>query len=328
MFKKYARILVAAGLILAATRSIGFASDKLNAPSLSHFIMGVFYDDLGDVDRAIGEYKKALSADDEITAIRLSLAAGFIRKKDLTKAAQELKRVISLDPEAVEPHAILAALYSIQDKKEQAQNEYESALKNASKLNPNDVGLYQALGALYLKQNKLKEALGVYRIISVLSPDDPKAHFYLGTVYAELKDYWLCEAELKQALELNPDYSEALNYLGYEYVEWGKDLNKAEKLIRKAVKLEPGNGAYIDSLGWVYYKKGKFRKAAELLEKAASLMEDPAIYGHLGDTYFKLNEAGKAKLNWKKSLELDSKQEKIRKKIEALDKNAGNAKPN
>jgi uncharacterized protein HemY len=55
-------------------------------------------------------------------------------------------------------------------------------------------------------------------------------------------------------------------------------------------------------------------------------MEDPVIYGHLGDVYFKLKEFDKAKLNWQKSLKLDEKQEKVKEKLDSLNKNAGSAK--
>ena len=328
MFKKNIQILLAAGLILAFTSGSLFASDKLNPSALSHYIMGVFYDDIGDPVKAIEEYKQALSQDEQAAMIHLNLAVSLIKHNDLPAAADELKRVVSLDPEAVEPHAILAILYSVQNKADLALAEYESALKQATKLNPKDIEIYHALGALYLKQDKLKEAFQTYRIICALSPADPKAHFYLGIIYGELKDYALCEKEIKQALELDPDYAEALNYLGYEYIEWNKDLHQAETLIKKALSLEPDNGAYADSLGWLYYKQAKIKEAKELLKRAASLMEDPVIYDHLGDVYFKLKEIDQAKLNWQKSLKLDARQDSVKKKIEALGKNVGSAKSN
>ena len=94
--------------------------------------------------------------------------------------------------------------------------------------------------------------------------------------------------------------AEALNFLGYNYVEQDKNLGDAERLIKRAIKIDPANGAYIDSLGWLYFKKNRFNEAKKTLEKAASLMEDPVIYEHLGETYLKLKDIDKAKLNWNK----------------------------
>ena len=319
MVKKSIPILLAAGLLIASTAgSILFASQKPDSSALSHFIMGTLCDDLGDVDGAIKEFRKALSIDAEASPIRVNLAISLIKNNKQAQAEEELKRAVKSGPEAVEAHAILAILYSVQDKSDLAISEYETALKCASKLNPKDIGIYQGLGALYLKENKLKEAESTFRTVSALTPSEPKAHFFLGVVYQEMKKFDLCEEELKKALKLDPDYHEALNFLGYEYVEWGRDLNEAQKLINKAISLDPDNGAYIDSLGWLNYKKGKTQEALKLLEKASSLMEDPVIYDHLGDVYFKLKEFDKAKLNWQKSLKLDEKQEKVREKLQKL----------
>jgi Tfp pilus assembly protein PilF len=101
-------------------------------------------------------------------------------------------------------------------------------------------------------------------------------------------------------------------------VEEDKNLEEAAKLIRKALEMEPGNGAYIDSLGWFYFKKGKYAEALKELERASSLLSDPVIYEHLGDTYFKMGNPGKAKINWEESLKLDPQQDQVKKKIEGL----------
>ncbi|MFA4989340.1 MAG: tetratricopeptide repeat protein [Candidatus Omnitrophota bacterium] len=325
MLKKFLSIL-AVGIVILAARSVVFASDKKVSSSLSHYIMGVVYADLGDLDNAIKEYRKALLADDKVALIHLNLAISLIKQNAPAAAVEELKEIEKLAPDSIEPHAILAILYSSQDKVDLAVSEYETALLKASKISPRDIDIYKSLGVLYLKQNKLNEAQGIYRLILALSPQDPEAHFYLGNVYWELKQGSLFEQELKKALELNPDYAEALNFLGYAFVEQNRNLRQAEIMIRKALRLEPDNGAYIDSLGWLYFKKGRTREAKKLLEKAASLMEDPVIYDHLGDAYFKLKEIAKAKLNWQKSLGLSPKQESVKKKIEGLEKNAGSTK--
>ena len=81
------------------------------------------------------------------------------------------------------------------------------------------------------------------------------------------------------------------------------------------MKIEPDNAAYIDSLGWVYFKKGIFDKAVEELERASLLLADPVIYDHLGDAYLKKRNVEKAKQNWRKSLELDANQDKVKEKL-------------
>jgi Tfp pilus assembly protein PilF len=296
------------------------ALDKNSSFALSHYIMGVIQEDLGNIDEAIQEYKKALKVDNDNLVIHLNLASSYIKKSDTAGAIEELNRASGIDPEAIEPHALLALLYSSKGDFDLATREYEIALKNASKLQPKNIDIYKSLGAIYLQQKKFKDAENTYRLIIDLSPNDAQAHFYLANVYNELSKNVLAEKELRRALELKPDFHQALNFLGYLYVEENRNLDEAETMIRKALELEPDNGAYVDSLGWLYFKKGNASESLKELQKATSLLEDPVIYDHLGDVYLKINDRAKAKLNWEKSLEFDPKQDKVKNKIEELNK--------
>lgn len=294
---------------------------KEDAQGLSHYIVGVYYEDLGDLDKAIQEYKKALAANPNSALLHLNLASVFIKKDQTALAIEQLKQSIGVAPEAIEPHVILALVYAAQHKADLASQEYTLALKNAAKLQPKNIEIYKSLGAIYLQQRKLKEAEGIFKLITGMDPQDPQAHFYLGSIYFDLKDNSSVEKELNAALKLKPDYHEALNFLGYFYLEQDKNIDRAGQLIRKALVFQAQNGAYIDSLGWFYFKKGKFKEALRELEKAASLLSDPTIYDHLGDTYLKLGNRDNAKLNWEKSLKLDSTQENIKSKLLKLTSN-------
>ncbi|MDI6605778.1 MAG: tetratricopeptide repeat protein, partial [Candidatus Omnitrophota bacterium] len=128
-----------------------FALDKKASSALSHYIMGIMHEDLGDIDKAIQEYQKALSADKESSVIHLSLASGYLKKNDLPSAIEELKASIAIDPEAIEPRAILALIYTSQNKPELARSEYEAALKNAARLHPDNADIYKTLGILYVQ---------------------------------------------------------------------------------------------------------------------------------------------------------------------------------
>ncbi|MCX5697877.1 MAG: tetratricopeptide repeat protein [Candidatus Omnitrophica bacterium] len=313
--KKTTVLFCFASFLLA--RGIALSSDKNTAAALSHYIVASVYDRQGELQKAIPEYKAALKADFENTDIHVGLASTYIKDNNIPKAIEELGLAVKFDPEAVEPHALLAILYSVQNKTEDANREYEIALQNASKLEPKNPDIYKTLGVIYLQQKKYQSALDMYRIILELSPGDAQAHFYIADIYEQLHNRPAAERELKKSLELAPDYADALNYLGYLYIEENRNLGAAETMINKALKIEPDNGAYLDSLGWLYFKKGKTKEAVRLLDRASILLEDPVIYDHLGDVNFSLRDNQKAILNWHKSLKLDPSQENVKKKIEA-----------
>ena len=290
-------------------------TNKEDTRSLSHYIVGTYCESLGDLEGATWEYHKAQETDPQSSLLHLNLASVFIQKNNPAEAIKELKQSIALAPEAVQPHALLALVYAVQNKVGLADEEYLLALQNATKSEPKNIDIYKGLGAIYLQQNKLKQAESIFKLVLNLAPADAQAHFYLGNIYYGLKDYSAVEKELKSAVELKPDYSEALNFLGYFYLEQDKFIEQAGVLIQEALALDPENGAYLDSFGWFYYKKGKFKEALSYLEKAASFFSNPEIYDHLGDVFLKLGNFANAKLNWEKSLKLDSGNDKVKAKL-------------
>jgi tetratricopeptide (TPR) repeat protein len=310
-------VLLCAGMVFAGAGR-AFAFDRQTAASLSRYIMAGVYEKQGDVNRAIQEYKKALAANEKNAVIHLSLAAAYIKNNQLPEAIAEINRSSELEPDAVEPYAVLALLYFSQDKMAEAGKAYEKALKNAVKNEPKNIHIYKSLGILYLQQKQYKQAQEAFTVVVGLESKDYEAHFYLANILDEQKKRPDAIKQLQTVLELKPDYHPALNYLGYVYVEENRNLSEAEKMIKKALQLDTRNGAYVDSLGWLYFKQGRTQDAIRELERASSLLEDPVIFDHLGDAYFKMKNLEKAKQNWEKSLKLDPEQETVKKKLEKL----------
>lgn len=156
--------------------------------------------------------------------------------------------------------------------------------------------------------------------------------YSLSSVYSFAKDYAKSEEQLRIILEADPNDATANNDLGYIMADQGKNLEEAEKLIRKAVELDltakkngakvrtdddpnNANAAYLDSLGWVLFRRGQFPAARDWLEKAVNLpggTEDPTVWDHLGDVYFRMKDTTRAGTAWKKAHDL-YEQEKRRK---------------
>ena len=302
-------------LALSILPAQALAGHKEDTKSLSHYMVGVYCESLGDLEGAVREYQKALVTDPQSSLLHSNLGLVFIQKNNPVLAIKELKQSVVLAPDAVEAHALLALVYAAQDKADLAAGEYLLALENASQSEPENIDIYKGLGAVYLQQKKIKQAEDIFKRILNMSPVDPQAHFYLGNIYYDLKDYPSAEKELKSAVKLKPDYHEALNFLGYFYLEQNKNIDQAGLMIKQALVFEPENAAYLDSLGWFYYKKGKPKEALSYLERAASFLTDPVIYDHLGDVFLKLSNADSAKLNWEKSLKLDSQSTKVKAKL-------------
>jgi Tfp pilus assembly protein PilF len=126
------------------------------------------------------------------------------------------------------------------------------------------------------------------------------------------------EAELRAALDDDPDDELVLNNLGYNLADQGRNLAEAEQLIRRAIEIDrderarsgspdPESGMYLDSLGWVLFRRGRLDEARTALEQAASLpdtTDDPVVWDHLGDVRFRLRDRTAARTAWTKAIEL------------------------
>ena len=111
------------------------------------------------------------------------------------------------------------------------------------------------------------------------------------------------EKDFLFALSLYPDQPLVLNYLGYSWIDFGKNLKEAQNFIKKAILLRPNDGYFVDSLGWSYYRLGNYDKAVETLEEAVSLVpNDPIINDHLGDALWRAGYENEAIFQWNRAL--------------------------
>jgi len=169
----------------------------------------------------------------------------------------------------------------------------------------------EALGRARLIGEDYAAALPIYdAIVKNMSEEDIKKDtqplYFRGICYEREEQWNLAEADFKKVLEIEPDNADALNYLGYTWVDRGEHLKEAFDMIRKAIDLEPNSGAIVDSLGWAHYKLGEYEQARVKLEDATALSPSSAtIIDHLGDVYWKLGRFREAGYQWNRALEFD-----------------------
>jgi len=286
--------------------------------SLAHYAMGQMYDLLGLPNRAVLEYEEAAQFDDASYLIHLRLGANYARLDMLEKAESELRLVRQYNEQDLQSRYLLALIYSTQKDYDKAAQEYEFILKSFSEAEPKNIEIYGYLGQLYYSQKKYNQAIEQFEKVREIDPENADVLYLLGSLYLEVKDKEKAIELLKRSVEINPDHDGSLNTLGYLYAEDGRNLDEAERLISRALKVSPDNGAYLDSLGWVYYQKEQYQKALDLFIRADKSLQDPVIYDHMGDAYFKLGQYDQALKHWERSLELLPDQKLVLEKIEKV----------
>ncbi len=183
----------------------------------------------------------------------------------------------------------------------------ENYLSKLEKKYQNRLEVFYKLGEVNHIQKNYENAINYFSTaISKIDETDEKFWYLFysrGMSYERSSKWELAEKDFLRALKLSPDQPLTLNYLGYSWIDLGKNIDEAHKLIQKAVKLRPNDGYFVDSLGWAYYRMGQYKKAVSELEKAVSLVpNDPIINDHLGDAMWRAGYKYEAIYQWKRAL--------------------------
>lgn len=288
-------------------------------------------------DEALVLLDRLLEGDPQNLDIALQKTLVYVEEKAYAKAIQTLLPVVESKKEDVRLHLYLATLYEENNEIEKAISAYQALLdrhpkafdarirlgylyfyrlKNiddaliqgnqAKQIDPQRVESYLFTGLVLHDSKRYDDAVTVFLEGIEKKPLLPDLHFHLGATFDKLNRFDEMVQQMEQAIDLDADHANALNYLGYTYADKGILLDKAIELINRALVVRPNDGYFIDSLAWAYYKQGRVKDAIGLLQKAVSTIpDDPIIHEHLGEVYLKDNRNELAKEAWERSLELN-----------------------
>ncbi len=206
--------------------------------------------------KAVANYKLASEKLTEETVPKRSLALEFLvaaygpdKLADPTLAEPVVQRMIELAPNEPANYFQLAKIYEDSGEYELAEATY---LKGRD-AKPNEPTVYLTVAGYYNRQGDFEKLIENIRKNIELEPSNPEAHYRLATYSWDKasRDFRLSDKEKMQiildgitavdkALELKPDYVEAMTYKGLllrtqALVE--KDPKKQQELIRQGTAL-------------------------------------------------------------------------------------------
>ena len=202
-------------------------------------------------------------------------------------------------------------------------------LKGVTAEDSKDIEAVMALGNIERGRKKFADCVVTYsQGIDILPKTSDKSadkntwvyYYYRGICEERSKQWSKAEADMRKALDMQPEQPHVLNYLGYSWIDQGINLDEGMKMIKRAVDQRPDDGYIVDSLGWAYYRIGNYEDAVKNLERAIDLKpEDPTINDHLGDAYWRVGRTLEAKFQWAHARDLKPEPDdlpKIEAKIE------------
>ena len=191
-------------------------------------------------------------------------------------------------------------------------------LKTVTTEDPKDIEAIMALGNIERGRKKFADCVTTYsQGIDALPQASEKTnwiyYYYRGICEERSKQWSKAEADMRKALDLQPEQPHVLNYLGYSWIDQGINLDEGMKMIKRAVDQRPDDGYIVDSLGWAYFRIGNFEDAVKNLERAIDLKpEDPTINDHLGDAYWQNGRPIEARYQWRRALQFGPQEDEIK----------------
>ncbi|OAQ41624.1 hypothetical protein A5893_00495 [Pedobacter psychrophilus] len=185
---------------------------------------------------------------------------------------------------------------------------------------PNQYALYFYTGFGYLQEGNAKKAISYFNNALNFDIDNLgiKAQIFsgLGDAYQAEKKYKESVIAYNEALIIEPKNTYTLNNYAYYLSLRNEDLAKAEKMSDLSNQLEPNNAAFEDTYAWILFKLKKYDAAKDWMQKAIKNNPNSATqFEHLGDILFKQGDVNNALINWKKSLQINSNNDLLQKKI-------------
>jgi tetratricopeptide (TPR) repeat protein len=176
--------------------------------------------------KAIANYTKAAEVEQDPQIKRLALeylvnAYGPDKLNDPSQAEPILLRMVEMDPKEPTTYFGLANIYEQSGDYERA----EQMLVKAREMRPNDSQVYMQLAGFYNRQGEFTKTMEALHARAAQEPNNPEAYYTIATYYWEkaYRDFTTPQADkikfvqqgiqaIDKAIELKPDYFEALTY--------------------------------------------------------------------------------------------------------------------
>jgi tetratricopeptide (TPR) repeat protein len=266
--------------------------------------LGSIYRDAGNNQAAIDTFRQmiALGGDDNMERGYQEVIDTWREAKEWQKATDVAKEAVQKIPNSRDLKMVYAAQQADMGDPDRALKEVRAMLNGT----PDDRAVYITIAQMNTRLKRFddaEQALDKAEQLSTKTDDKEYVWFLRGSTYERQKKYPEAEQQFRKVLASDPQYAQALNYLGYMLADQNMKLEEALSMVKRAVDLDPSNGAYLDSLGWAYYRLGKYDLAEENLVKASQKINtDPTVHEHLGDLYQKTGRLKQAATHWERAL--------------------------
>jgi TolB-like protein/Flp pilus assembly protein TadD len=232
---------------------------------------------LHHIERSIRCFEESLTLDPDFALAHVGLADCYISliilnalsfNEGSCAARREVNEALALDESLDEAHASLGYIEMLALNWVKSEREFLRALE----LNSNNA-LTHSRYALYLAvRRRIERALAEVELALILDPLSPPVRVQSAMLFYYAHQYERSIEQCRQALEIEPNYSEAYGFLSVVYERLGM-YKEAISEIRKVLSLLGHDPEALSFLGYLYAVSGKRREAKRVLNEVLKLSE-------------------------------------------------------
>jgi tetratricopeptide (TPR) repeat protein len=248
-------------------------------------------------------FEKAIEFDSTFAAANLQLCPILYNHGDTQKGREVLNKLLTLREKATHQEVYQIDLLDARINGN-IQKQMDLSAKWLDQY-PEDRDANFNVATIHYNRQKYKEAIHYYNTVLEIDPNYKNANNILGYSYANLGDYENALSAMKRYKEQAPDEPNPYDSMGEIYTYKG-DFKNAEKEFKKAIKI---NDDFLFSrigLGNVLIEKGQYKKALmtfnESLEKATVPTDKANVYTNIGISHWRLGNTNKAVEHLKQSI--------------------------
>src|ERR1700730_9516095 len=234
--------------------------------------------------------------------VELSFRAGqqAMKQGQFVHAAEEFKKVLTLDPSLIEAEVNLGLAY-------QSLSEYDLAVRHLTKAlreRPNLLGPTVIVGMDYLKLGSPQKATPFLQSALKLDPSNREARQALASAYLGQENFRSAAEEFRQIAVLDSEKSEAWFKLGHEY------LDLAARLAYRGAHLYRESAWGHRFLGDLLFQRDRWDDASREYLKALGIEpRQSGVHTSLGQTYLHAGKLQEAEAEFRQELQLESQNE-------------------
>lgn len=257
----------ALGDTLQAAAQLSILRDARSADARVTYIDALLASDRNDLNAAIAGFREALRRDPTLVGAWQDLGVAFIKQQrwnDAVETFNELTRRQSDSVDAAYFHAL--ALYNAG-----RSRDAESEARRALRLDAGASAAHTLLGlTLFTRDGASVEARDALMQAAALDPTNFDAHYYLGRVQGDMRDYVAAIRSLSTAVKLNPKHAFARFLYGYALEVTG-ELDAALAEYQALIQLDENSAFGQLGLGALLVKQGKLEEAVAALRRSIAL---------------------------------------------------------